>query len=64
MTDEYPRTDDVAGEWGGVDVSFGEQDGAASEAKFSTPNGLAYDPKRDMLYTNDYLLTWPERLHT
>jgi len=40
---------------------FGEQDGGAEEAKFSTPNGLAYDPKQDVLYTNDLLLTWTQR---
>jgi len=40
---------------------FGEQDGDADQAQFSTPNGLAYDSKQDVLYTNDHLLTWPER---
>lgn len=41
--------------------AFGQQDGAAGEAQFSTPNGIAYNPVRDVLYVNDYLLTWPER---
>ncbi len=41
--------------------AFGEQDGPAAEATFSTPNGIAYHPARDALYVNDRLETWPER---
>ncbi|MDY7093414.1 MAG: SMP-30/gluconolactonase/LRE family protein [Acidobacteriota bacterium] len=41
--------------------TFGQQDGAAEEAQFATPNGIAYNPVRDALYVNDYLLTWPQR---
>lgn len=33
----------------------------AATASFSTPNGIAYDPVRDVLYTNDYLLPWLQR---
>ena len=41
--------------------AFGEQNGAPGEATFSTPNGIAYNPRRDALYVNDLLLTWPQR---
>ena len=30
-------------------------------AQFSTPNGIAYDRRRDILYTNDFLNPWSER---
>jgi sugar lactone lactonase YvrE len=33
----------------------------APTASFATPNGIAYDPVRDVLYTNDYLLPWLQR---
>lgn len=36
-------------------------DGEAEQAMFSTPNGIAYDPVRDRLYTNDYLVPWLQR---
>jgi tetratricopeptide (TPR) repeat protein len=40
---------------------FGQNDGPAAEAQFSTPNGIAYDRSRDVFYVNDRLETWPER---
>jgi len=36
-------------------------DGEAGQASFATPNGIAYDPVRDALYTNDYLIPWLQR---
>jgi sugar lactone lactonase YvrE len=34
---------------------------SAGGGSFSTPNGIAYDARRDALYTNDYLLPWLRR---
>ena len=34
---------------------------SSGSASFSTPNGIAYDARRDALYTNDYLLPWLRR---
>jgi sugar lactone lactonase YvrE len=40
-------------------VSIDSED--ARQGSLSTPNGIAYDPARDVLYTNDYLLPWLQR---
>ena len=47
--------------WVAGSGDFGEQDGPAAAAAFSTPNGIAFHPTRDALYVNDRLQTWGER---
>jgi sugar lactone lactonase YvrE len=43
------------------DGRFGEKDGTGLETQFSSPNGIAYDRVRDVLYTNDHLVPFPVR---
>lgn len=40
---------------------FAAEDGAGEEASFANPNGVAYDPVREVLYTNDFLTPFAER---
>ncbi len=40
---------------------FKSVDGHGQEASFSSPNGIAYSPKRDELYINDYLVPFIQR---
>ena len=40
---------------------FAEKDGVGLETALSTPNGIAYNPNLDRLYTNTYLTPWPAR---
>ncbi|MEL7058749.1 MAG: tetratricopeptide repeat protein [Acidobacteriota bacterium] len=42
--------------------AFGEDDGVGLEVTMASPNGIAYDARRDALYVNDYRLPWPQRL--
>jgi sugar lactone lactonase YvrE len=41
--------------------AFSVTDGPGPQATFATPNGIAYDAVRDLLYTNDYLIPFPQR---
>jgi sugar lactone lactonase YvrE len=41
--------------------AFSATDGPGPQATFATPNGIAYDAVRDRLYTNDYLIPFPQR---
>lgn len=40
---------------------FSATNGSGSEATFASPNGIAYDRTRDVLYTNDYLTPFLRR---
>ena len=40
---------------------FGSADGEGLEAGFATPNGIAWDPTRETLYVNDYVVPFPQR---
>jgi len=41
--------------------AFGTDDGAGEAASFSSPNGIAWDPVRGLLYVNDYLVPFAQR---
>lgn len=41
---------------------FGRDDGAGPEASFSSPNGISYDRARGLLYVNDHLIPFSERI--
>jgi sugar lactone lactonase YvrE len=41
--------------------AFAVDDGAGPEATFSSPNGIAYDATRDVLYVNDHRIPWSRR---
>jgi sugar lactone lactonase YvrE len=43
------------------DGRFQAVDGDGVAASFASPNGIAYDPRRDALYINDYLTPFPQR---
>ena len=45
-----------------VPVSVGEVNGAAREATFSWPNGIAVGPQGDRLYVNDFINRFPPTL--
>jgi len=51
----YEVTSDGAYEVVAGNGGFGAENGPGAEASFSTPNGIAYDSVRDVLYVNDYL---------
>lgn len=54
--DAEGRVESVAGSG-----RFAETDGLGRDAAFSTPNGIAWDPTRDVLYTNTYPVPWTDR---
>ncbi|MCB1034158.1 MAG: tetratricopeptide repeat protein [Acidobacteria bacterium] len=41
--------------------AFSDTDGPASEATFASPNGIAFDGTRRILYVNDYLVPFLQR---
>jgi len=43
------------------DGRFGARDGEGLEASFATPNGVAYDRTRDVLFVNDHLIPFAQR---
>lgn len=43
------------------DGRFAARDGAGLAASFATPNGIAYDRTRDVLWVNDHLIPFPQR---
>lgn len=42
--------------------AYSSEDGPADVASFSSPNGIAYDATRDVLYINDYLTPFLQRM--
>lgn len=44
--------------------AFAATDGPAPEAAFASPNGITYDPRRDVLYINDFLTPFTQRLQS
>ena len=43
---------------------FGVVDGSGDQAQFASPNGIAWNPTRDELYINDYLVPFTHRTRT